>query len=121
MIEFDVDLCVIGAGFAGLAAARQLVRAGHSVAVLEARDRVGGRVHSKLTPDGLRLDVGGTWVGPGQDRILSILAEYGVATHPTFSDGKMVMLFDGKVLRYEKLPALNPVALASLALAIKRL
>jgi monoamine oxidase len=83
MSEFDVGVCIVGAGFAGLAAGRHLMRAGRSAAVLEARDRVGGRVHSKFTPDGLRLDVGGTWVGPGQDRILPLLAEYGFATAST--------------------------------------
>jgi monoamine oxidase len=121
MSTFDADVCVVGAGFAGLAAGRSLMRAGRSVAVLEARDRVGGRVHSKRTPDGLRLDVGGTWVGPGQDRILPLLAEYGFATYPTYTEGDIALVLDDKLSRYRTLPKINPLALITLALAIKRI
>ena len=63
--RIDVDVVVIGAGLAGLTAARQLETAGKQVAVLEARDRVGGRVHSHEFADGPVVEVGGQWVGPG--------------------------------------------------------
>jgi monoamine oxidase len=68
-IMVDVDVCVVGAGFAGLTAALRLKQAGRSVAVLEARDRVGGRTFTELHADGTWIDRGGAWVGPGQDRI----------------------------------------------------
>lgn len=58
-----VDVIVIGAGFAGLTAARRVVEAGRSVVVLEARDRVGGRTHA-VDVAGVRVDIGGQWVGP---------------------------------------------------------
>lgn len=48
----DVDFCVVGAGFAGLTAALRLRQAGHSVAVLEARDRIGGRTFTEQREDG---------------------------------------------------------------------
>jgi monoamine oxidase len=64
-----VDVCVIGAGSAGLAAARKLKRAGRSVAVLEARERVVGRVFTEVLPDGTPLIWGGTLIGAGHDRL----------------------------------------------------
>ena len=68
----DVDYCVVGAGFAGLTAALRLKQAGRSVALLEARDRVGGRTFTVTRDDGVWVDRGGAWVGPGQDRILAL-------------------------------------------------
>ncbi|HZA19259.1 MAG TPA: FAD-dependent oxidoreductase, partial [Actinomycetota bacterium] len=65
----EADVCIVGAGFAGLVAARDLVAAGPSVVVLEARDRVGGRVLNHDIGDGKVIEVGGQWVGPTQDRV----------------------------------------------------
>ena len=68
MAQRQADFCVVGAGFAGLTAALRLQQAGKSVLVLEARNRVGGRVFTETLPDGTWLDYGGTWLGPGQTR-----------------------------------------------------
>jgi monoamine oxidase len=59
----------VGAGYAGLAAARTLTDESCSTVVLEARDRVGGRTHT-VEEAGARVDLGGQWIGPGQDHIL---------------------------------------------------
>ena len=118
----DADVCVIGAGYAGLIAARQLRRAGHEVVVLEARDRVGGRVWTQHFEDGTPADFGGTWIGTGHDRIYALAREFGIATYPTFVDGENVIVKDGKAHCYEGLiPSVDPLAVASLFLAIKRL
>jgi monoamine oxidase len=121
MSPLGVDVCIIGAGFAGLAAARHLTRAGRKVAVLEARDRVGGRVLSKPLPDGRRFDVGGTWVGPDQTRLLALIEESGLSPYPTNSEGDTVMVIDGAARRYGKVPALNPFALVNLGVALERI
>src|SRR5215467_11816162 len=68
----ETDVVVVGAGFAGLIAARNLLRAGNRVVLLEARDRVGGRVKSGQLA-GHPVDVGGMWVGPTQTRLVSLI------------------------------------------------
>ena len=70
------DVVVVGAGFAGLTAARELVKRGHDVVVLEGRDRVGGRSHTGAVA-GLPVDLGATFVGPSQDAVLALAAELG--------------------------------------------
>ncbi|MFX0578302.1 flavin monoamine oxidase family protein [Nocardia nepalensis] len=96
----DVDYCVIGAGFAGLTAALRLKQAGRSVAVLEARDRLGGRTFTEVRADGSWIDRGGAWVGPGQDRIRALMDEFGVASYQQYTDGEAIIAVDGKQHRY---------------------
>lgn len=79
--DADVDIIVVGGGIAGLAAARTLLAFGLEVVVLEARNRIGGRLLSVPTPDGA-LDVGATWFWPDEPRIAALIAELGLATHP---------------------------------------
>lgn len=62
----DTDVAVVGAGVAGLVAARDLVDAGHEAIVVEARGRVGGRLLNVELPDGKPIEAGGQWVGPTQ-------------------------------------------------------
>lgn len=84
------QIVIIGAGFAGLSAARDLIGLGHDVVVLEARDRVGGRTHT-TTVAGTAVDLGGQWIGPGQDRIAALAAEFGVPTWPQHTAGDDVV------------------------------
>jgi monoamine oxidase len=86
------DVVVIGAGFAGLTAARELVRRGRSVIVLEARNRVGGRVLNKELGNGVVADRGATFIGPTQTRIARLAKQMGVGTFPAFNDGDNVYL-----------------------------
>jgi monoamine oxidase len=78
----QVDTVVVGAGFAGLSAAAALAQQGRSVLILEARNRVGGRVAGE-TIAGLRLDMGGMWIGPGQHRLLALAQRLGARLYPT--------------------------------------
>ncbi|MBW0016641.1 MAG: flavin monoamine oxidase family protein [Mycobacterium sp.] len=112
----DVDFCVIGAGFAGLTAALRLKQAGHSVAVLEARDRVGGRTFTVPCDDGSWIDRGGAWVGPTQDRIYALMNEFGVQTFKQYTDGDAMMVVDGKQHRYSGMVPWTMSLWASLSL-----
>lgn len=90
---------MVGAGFAGLAAARELTRQGHDVLVLEGRDRVGGRSFSGSVA-GLPVDRGGSFVGPTQDAVLALIGELGLPTVPTYHDGKNVIHWRGTARAY---------------------
>ena len=96
----EVDYCVIGAGFAGLTAVLRLKQAGRSVALLEARDRLGGRTFTEVRGDGSWIDRGGAWIGPGQDRIYALMKEFGVPSYKQYTDGEAMMVVDGKQYRY---------------------
>jgi len=80
----QVDVVVVGGGLAGLSAARTLVKAGKTVAVLEARDRVGGRTLNHSLGDGKVVEVGGEFVGPTQDYTIALAAELGVQQFPAY-------------------------------------
>jgi monoamine oxidase len=81
------DVVVIGAGFAGLTAARQIASAGRSVTALEARDRVGGRAWNHDLGGGQVSERGATFVGPTQDHIVALANAVGVGTFPTYDTG----------------------------------
>jgi monoamine oxidase len=91
----SADVIVVGAGFSGLAAARAIAKAGKSVVVLEARDRVGGKVLNHVLEDGDITEAGGTYIGPTQTRMAALAKEYGVATYPTYDTGKTVTVIGG--------------------------
>jgi monoamine oxidase len=94
------DVIVVGAGFAGLTAARRLKQEGRSVVVLEARDRVGGRIFNHTFADGTIVELGGQWVGPTQDRVLALAEELGVATFPSYEQGDNLLGLDGEARRW---------------------
>jgi L-amino acid dehydrogenase len=90
------DCVVIGAGLSGLIAARNLHRSGKSVLLVEARDRIGGRMHGRRLASGQWIDLGGQWVGSTQHRILALLDEYGIRYFPSPAHGRTVLLFNGE-------------------------
>ena len=123
MERIEADVCVVGAGYTGLTAALRLMESGREVAVLEARDRIGGRVWTERRPDGLWIDRGAAWVGPYQDRVHALAAEMGVATYPTFNNGAHVYMKNGTSHTYTGLVPLKMgiPALVNMGIALKLL
>lgn len=101
----QTQVVIVGAGLAGLTAARRLQAAGREVLVVEARDRVGGRTlnHSVAAPGasaGTVVEIGGQWVGPTQDRVLALIDELQLTTFKTYTDGKLVDFRDNRRSEY---------------------
>lgn len=104
MERIDTDVVIVGAGASGLTAATKLKAAGKSVVVLEARDRVGGRLWTGDV-DGAMLEIGGQWVSPDQDALIETLDELGLETYERYREGKNVYiaedgerrLFEGEI------------------------
>jgi monoamine oxidase len=118
----DADVCVVGAGYAGLTAAWRLHQAGRSVVVLEARDRVGGRIWTERADDGTALDRGGAWLAPYHEAALRLAGELGVGTYKTYVDGAHLLVDGDRLRRYTGLiPKISPAAVASIALTQARL
>ncbi|GLJ61958.1 FAD-dependent oxidoreductase [Microbacterium sp. JZ70] len=100
MTEITRDVVIVGAGAAGTTAANELKKAGLSVAVLEARDRVGGRLWTDVV-DGAMLEIGGQWVSPDQDALKETIAELGLETYSRYREGESVYVdADGKLTRF---------------------
>jgi monoamine oxidase len=106
----SADVIVVGAGLAGLTAARKIKRAGRSVIVLEARDRVGGRVLNHSLNSGSYSELGAMFIGPTQDRIKALADEVGAGTFPTYNTGNNV--FIGGDGRREEFPNNTPFGTA---------
>src|SRR5213080_3928139 len=119
------SVVVVGAGLAGLAAARRLVAGGHEVTVVEARDRVGGRTEGLVLEDGTPLELGGQWVGEGHTRMHQLIGELGLSTFRTWNDeGQLLLDLQGKrsTMKPDKgaVPKLSPFALADLGQGLLR-
>ncbi len=109
--ERQADVVIVGAGLAGLSAARTLASAGIRVVILEARDRVGGRVYTRPAGDGTLLDLGAQWIGPTQHRLAALAAVTGVTTFPTYVDGLNIEYRNGQRTTYAgAIPMHDPVA-----------
>lgn len=119
----DADVIVLGAGYAGLAAADSLAAQGKSVLVLEARDRVGGRTCTVHYQDGLWLDLGGQWLGPTQTRMYELAARFDKTVWPNYLQGRNIVHLGGRGRTYRGLIPLkiSPWALANVGWAFFRL
>jgi monoamine oxidase len=99
-----------------------LAAAGKSVVVLEARDRVGGRIWTARLPDGTTVDRGGAWLAPKHDAAFALAREVGVSTYKTYVAGQHLLVDEGRIRRYRGLiPKIGPAAVVTLLLANARL
>ncbi|HLM90295.1 MAG TPA: FAD-dependent oxidoreductase [Streptosporangiaceae bacterium] len=119
------NVVVVGAGLAGLAAARRLVASGHEVTVIEARERAGGRTEGLVLDDGTPLELGGAWLGEGHSRMYQLVGELGLSTFRTWNDeGSLLLDLGGKrsLVKPHKgaAPRISPFAVADLAQGLLR-
>ncbi len=105
----DVDMIVIGAGASGLMAAQEIVEAGLSVVVLEADDRVGGRLKAGEVA-GRWVDFGGQWVGAGHTLLQAQAARFGIAAYPQANSGRTLAQLLGRVMPYTGAAPRMPLA-----------
>jgi monoamine oxidase len=118
----QLDVIIVGAGFSGLAAALALHKQNKKFIVLEARDRVGGRTHTKRFEDGKYVDVGGQWIGPTQDRMYELAKEHNVSWYETYNEGKNILDLNEKIRTYTGLiPKMDVASLINIDVLLKKL
>ncbi len=122
-MKHDADVIILGAGYAGLSAAEQLRQAGKQVVLLEARDRVGGRTRTDYLDGGLWVDIGGQWLGPGQDQLYALARRFVKTVWPMYVEGRHVLHLDGRQRTYRGLipTSLSPLGLLNLGWGFARL
>lgn len=95
----EADVIIVGAGLSGLVAAREVLRAGREPLVLEADDRVGGRILTEEPIPGVFLELGAQWIGDTHHRMEALAAEFGIGLYQQFEDGDTSYEFGGRILR----------------------
>ena len=119
--QHDVDVAIVGAGLSGLFAARQLLRAGLTPLVIEASDRVGGRILTEHV-DGVSVELGAQWIGDTHERMFALAADLGVGTFRQFDDGEATYEIAGSgVLRETEFHQRYATELAGVDAALRRL
>ncbi|KAK7725741.1 hypothetical protein SLS57_003807 [Botryosphaeria dothidea] len=124
--EQTVDVAIVGAGLSGLSAAKDLVSAGKSVLILEARDRVGGRILNAHLSNGGITEAGAEFVGPTQDRVLQLAEDLGLQTFKAYDEGNTTIWRNGTLSTYDSavtgpVPPLDDESLAQAAAALQKL
>ena len=118
----SAEVVVVGAGLSGLWAAKSIADAGRRVVVLEARDRVGGRLLNSTLGEGTTVDLGGQWVGDDHVRVRRLAAELGVEIFPQHGEGRNLLDVAGVRRSYKgTIPRVGPRVLWDVFMARRRL
>jgi monoamine oxidase len=121
--RLEADVIVVGAGLAGLTAASELKEAGHTVRLLEARDRVGGRLKGYSLGNGKAVDLGGEYFGDKSTAIAQTARSVGVAGFRSYDEGRRLTFVNGRRYEYTGLFPLRmpPPTLADFGQAVLRI
>jgi len=120
--SLEADTIVVGAGLAGITAARELKAAGRAVCLLEARGRIGGRVANHDLGDGKSVELGAEFFGPSNRIIADTARLLGIESYRTYDRGYRLLELDGRIRRWRGfVPSRSPLALADLGQAMLRL
>ncbi|MFJ4187294.1 flavin monoamine oxidase family protein [Kitasatospora sp. NPDC089509] len=121
--RMEADVVVVGAGLAGLTATRTLKDAGYTVRLLEARERVGGRLKGFDLGDGKAVDLGGEYFGDKSTAIAATAASVGVRGFRTYDEGRRITVLDGRRYEYTGLFPwrVGPATLADFGQAVLRI
>ncbi|WP_396929702.1 flavin monoamine oxidase family protein [Mycolicibacterium sp.] len=120
--QVDADVVIVGAGLSGMIAARAVLAAGLTPVVLEADERVGGRILTEEVMPGLPVELGAQWIGDTHERMFTLAGELGVETYPQFDDGETSYdLVGAGVLRENEFHARFADELAELERVLRRL
>jgi monoamine oxidase len=122
MNEQQTDVLIIGAGFAGIAAAKKLHSLNSDFLVVEARDRIGGRTLTETFEGNIMLDLGAKWLGPTQQLVWEWVRETNTATYETYNKGRNILIYKGKISYYTgTIPKIGMLSLLDLGNAINQL
>lgn len=116
--HLEADVAIVGAGLAGLQAARVVTAAGLKAVVLEARDRIGGRVINFPIGGDAICEMGGMYVPPNDTRTREVLTELELDLFPTHNDGAHLLELGRGIRSYRgKTPRVRPLTLLDLGRA----
>jgi monoamine oxidase len=122
MKTIQTDVLIVGAGFAGIAAAKKLKAANKDFVLIEARDRIGGRTLTETLDCGVTVDLGAKWVGPTQHLLWEWIRETDTESYETYDSGKNLLKFGEKISSYSGvIPKIDPISLVDLGIAIEKM